>query len=482
MPNMFAPAAAGALNGFANDAVAAPPPPKGFAPGAPNGLDGLDPLALPPPNKFTPDGPPNGLGAIGAAPELGAANGFGTELTAPAPLPALNENKGFGAVVAAPKLNPPPLAAGGGASVAGVTTTGAALAPNENGAGAFVSTGFAALNVNGADAGDAVATTGAPNKPPLEVIGAAAAAEAVPELPNENGTFVSEAPKVKLAGFVANGACASTFAACGTPNPKADAAGGSTSAFPFFVSIGFTKAEPPKANAGFDSKFVAGSKVLNGAGVVVVVVVVVPNVKVPKGFGLSSSFGFVEAKKLSKPLPPVVVAASVGVGEGVCSDAIAAGAEPKENDGGLEAAAATIGAAAAREGVDPPNVNFAVDGFTSPTSLPMLGPSGTRKLNVGFGASIESDFFASVGLTTDVKNGFCLITAAADGVDVVPNENPTCAVLSKDSSTFFIAGIPNANGEGAAAVEVGANGLGAAAFVARPPPFSSSSIAFRTFS
>lgn len=210
-------------------------------------------------------------------------------------------------------------------------------------------------------------------------------------------------------------------------------------------------------------------------------------------FFTSSFFFFVDAKKPSKPLfsTPPVAAGPATAGGAVL---------PKVNVGAADAGLARRGAAAfvgsvdvvaagenAALGVDPAKVNFAVDGFTSPAlPLPSLGPSGARKWNVGFFvlSSVFGVSFVSF-VCADTKNGFGFDvgTAVADGI---PNEKPPVAVAATGffsvalSPPAVLAGMPNVNGDGAAAVVVGANGLGAAlpGAPAAPPPPSSSSIAF----
>lgn len=514
MLNGFAPA--GAPNGFAPP-TPPPPPPNGFAPpvtgaGAPNGLDGRESL-LDPPNGFAAVVAPNGLGFV-----VVVANGLGA-LAAPPPAPALKVNVGAegGAAVAAlaPKVKPPLTDAPG----AGATAPGADE-PKANGAAAFASAcfcstvaaeGAAPPKVNGEDdagVGDAggVPVVGFATAAPNKLAAAGDAAGAAPKV-NVAGFAVSAgfaAPKANVAGAAGLGASAAA-SGLGAPKTNGEVDTGGAEVVVEVVPKGEGFVSPSsflEVSVGVGS-FAAAPKPVKAGGFAVASFALGAFAKPPpklkvvgfagSSFFTSSFFSFVDAKKPSKPLfsTPPVAAGPATAGGAVL---------PKVNVGAADAGLARRGAAAfvgsvdvvaagenAALGVDPAKVNFAVDGFTSPAlPLPSLGPSGARKWNVGFFvlSSVFGVSFVSF-VCADTKNGFGFDvgTAVADGI---PNEKPPVAVAATGffsvalSPPAVLAGMPNVNGDGAAAVVVGANGLGAAlpGAPAAPPPPSSSSIAF----
>ena len=412
LANGFAPA--GALNGFAPPPPPPPPPPpNGFAPpevGA-DVLNGLTAFEL-----------PKGLGLVVVLPVEGA-NGLGALAPPPPPLPALNVNAGAdeGAAVE-PKVKG--AAAFAAACFSSTVAAEGALAPNVND-----------VDDAGVDDTGGVTTFGlatvAPNKPEVGAIVGAVAAGAAPNV-NVAGFAVSAgftassagfaAPKVNVVGFAVSAGFAGEGASTvvvGFTAPKTkgedDAGAGvalevpkeesfvSPSSF-FVVSIGVgslaTAPKPVKAG-GFASALGAVAKPP-------------PKLKVAGG-GLagsslfassfvSSFFGFVDAKKPSKPLfspseaadgeattgdgalvPKVNVGAAAGLGvpTAVAGDTVLKrGADAFAGSVVVVVVVVVVVIVAADGatalGVEPAKVNFAVDGFTS-APLPMLVPSGARK-------------------------------------------------------------------------------------------------------
>jgi len=358
------------------------------------------------------------------------ANGLGALAPPPPPLPALNVNAG--------------------------ADEGAALEPKVKGAAAFAAACFSstvaaegapAPNVNGVDDAGVDDTGGvttfglatvAPNKPDVGAVVGAVAAGAPPNV-NVAGFAVSAgfaassagfaAPKVNVVGFAVSAGFAGEGASTvvvGFTAPKTkgedDAGAGvalevskeesfvSPSSF-FVVSIGVGSlaAAPKPVKAG---GFVSNASALGA------VAKPPPKLKVAGG-GLagsslfassfvSSFFGFVDAKKPSKPLfspsgaadgeattgdgalvPKVNVDAAAGLGifaaaglgvlTAVAGDtALKRGADAFAGSVVVVVVVAADGATAL--GVEPAKVNFAVDGFTSaPLPPPMLVPSGARK-------------------------------------------------------------------------------------------------------
>jgi hypothetical protein len=266
---------------------------------------------------------------------------------------------GFGAVGAPNE----PVAAGAAAGTA-PKVKGAGFASSAGfavsfSAGFAVSAGFAAPKVN--DGAEAAGFDGSAEAVDLGAPNTKGEDEVVVEVVPKGEGFAS--PSSFLAVSIEVG----SFAAA--PNPAK--AGGFAAVEASSAFLGAVANPPPKLNvAGF-----AGSSFFDSS------------------FFSFSFAGFVEAKKLSKPLfspvaagaateggaeaPKVNVGAVEATGFGAPSVATGAGA-PKRGTGAFVGSADVFAAGGtSAHGVEPAKVNFAVDGFTS--SLPILGPSGARK-------------------------------------------------------------------------------------------------------